>query len=120
MKKTILSIALIAGVFMMSNLNIANAALEPSVMITLEDDDFVDVKLEDLNEDVQNAIREISETYNVTSIKYNSEKKITKVTGTSKEDQSEKVFVLDDEGKAADSKHEHSSEVKEETHTPKL
>ncbi|MDD2298793.1 MAG: hypothetical protein PHR52_00390, partial [Fermentimonas sp.] len=86
MKKTILSIALIAGVFMMSNLNIANAALEPSVMITLEDDDFVDVRLEDLNEDVQNAIREISETYNVTSIKYNSEKKITKVTGTSKED----------------------------------
>ncbi|MDD4778401.1 MAG: hypothetical protein PHV53_08960 [Fermentimonas sp.] len=110
MKKVILSIALIAGVFAMTGLNTANAAEQPSIIITLEDDGFVDVKLEDLNEAVQNAIQEISATYDVKSIKYNNEKKITKVTASKKEDQSQKVFILDDEGK----------EVKKETHTPEL
>lgn len=118
MKKVILSIAIIAGVFLMTNINNANASDQPTITISLQDDGFVKVEIEGLNENVQSAIKEIAATYEVTLVQYNSDQKVTKVTGTSKEDKSEKVFLLNDEGKAADSQNEQSSEVEEEAQTP--
>ncbi len=106
MRKIILSIAFIATIALVGNLYIVNAAEGPTIMISLQDDGFVNVEIKDLNENVQNAINEIADTYDLTLVQYNSEIDITKVTGTSKEDQSEQVFLLDNEGKAADLQNE--------------
>ena len=59
---------------------------------------FVEVKLEDLNEKVQEAVRTISETYELNSLQYNAEKQITKIEATKKDDQSKKTFYLDKDG----------------------
>jgi len=69
------------------------------IFAVMQDDGFADVKFEDLNENVQKAVRSFTEKYDINSLQYNAEKKITKVTATSKEDQSEKIVYLDDEGK---------------------
>ena len=98
MKKMILSIAVIVSMFLMTNLNIANANNQPVILNVTEDDGYVEVKLEDLNEKVQSAIQEISATYEVSNITYNVEKKITKVKAKNKADQTEKVFKFDDDG----------------------
>lgn len=119
MKKLILSIAIIAGVLIMSNINTANASEQPTITISFEDDGYVEVKIDDLNENVKNAISEIAVTYDVKTVKYNSEKKLTKVIGTNKEDQTEKVFIFNDEGKDVEKLHENSSELEEKMHTPK-
>jgi predicted Zn-dependent protease len=72
----------------------------PSIemMYAMQDDGFVEVKLEDLNEKVQEAVRTISETYELNSVQYNAEKQITKVEATNKDDQSKKTFYLDNDG----------------------
>jgi predicted Zn-dependent protease len=63
-----------------------------------QDSDFVNIKLEELNENVQAAIRTINQTYEVNSLQYNAEKQITKVEATKKDDQSKKTFYLDKDG----------------------
>ena len=84
-----------------------------------QNDGFVEVKLEDLNENVQSAIREIGNTYDISTITYSSDQKITKVKSKSKADQTEKVFKFDDEGKelqhkAKDREFEKAQELREE------
>lgn len=64
-----------------------------------QEDGFVNVKFEDLNEKVQAAVRSMLDQYDINVLQYDAEKKITKVTATNKEDQSEKIVYLDDEGK---------------------
>lgn len=118
MKKLILSIAVIACVFMMSGINTANASEQPTITISLEDDGYVEVKTDELNENVQKAINEIAETYEVKTVKYNSEKKLTKVMAVNKEDQTEKVFKFDDEGKSVEKIKENSSEQEVQIETP--
>jgi hypothetical protein len=54
--------------------------------------------MQDLNEKVQEAVRTISETYELNSLQYNAEKQITKVEATKKDDQSKKTFYLDKDG----------------------
>jgi hypothetical protein len=89
----------------MTSVQQVNAAVEqPSISIVLDDsivmdDGFVNVKFEDLNEKVQAAVRTLIEQYDINLLQYNAEKKITKVTATSKDDQSEKIVYFDDEGK---------------------
>ncbi|MFZ6036987.1 MAG: hypothetical protein ACOYU1_01895 [Bacteroidota bacterium] len=82
------------------NVEITSGTQAPSIetMYAMQDDGFVEVKLEDLNEKVQEAVRTISETYELNSLQYNAEKQITKVEATKKDDQSKKTFYLDKDG----------------------
>jgi chromosome condensin MukBEF MukE localization factor len=103
MKKVILSIALAAsGIFTSTSVQAANTVNttneKPITEVTLDDDGFVDVKFEELNEKVQAAINALKETYDIDVIKYNAEKQITKVKVTNKEDQSQKKIYFDNEG----------------------
>lgn len=100
MKKVILSIALMAGIFATANIQATNSTIEQPIVETVFDDDgFVDVKFEELNEKVQEAVRGIVQEYDLNALKYNAEKQITKVEATKKEDQSKKTFYFDAEGK---------------------
>ena len=98
MKKMILSIAVIAGMFLMTNLNNVNASEKPTISIVTENDGFVEVDLKDLNEKVQASINELANEYDVKSIKYNTEKQLTKVVLIKKDDQSTKKVYLNDNG----------------------
>lgn len=103
MKKVILSIALAAsGIFTSTSVQAANTVNttneKPIIEVTLDDDGFVEVKFEELNEKVQAAINALKETYDIDVIKYNAEKQITKVKVTNKEDQSQKKIYFDNEG----------------------
>lgn len=69
------------------------------IFAAMQDDGFVNVKFEDLNEKVQAAVRSMLDQYDINVLQYDAEKKITKVTATNKEDQSQKIVYLDDEGK---------------------
>lgn len=73
---------------------------KPSVEVSygMQDDGYVDIKFEALNEKVQEAVRAISEKYDLTALKNNAEKKLFKVVGTSKEDKTEKTFYLNENG----------------------
>ena len=64
-----------------------------------QNDGFVETKLENLNDNVQSAIRELGSTHEVATITYNKDTKVTKVKSTNRADQTEKVFSFDDEGK---------------------
>src|SRR5690554_2485384 len=98
MKRMILSIAVIAGMFLMTNLNNVNASEKPTISIVTENDGFVEVDLKDLNEKVQASINELANEYDAKSIKYNTEKQITKVVLIKKDDQSTKKVYLNDNG----------------------
>ena len=98
MKKMILSIAVIAGMFLMTNLNNVNASEKPTISIVTENDGFVEVDLKDLKEKVQASINELANEYDVKSIKYNTEKQLTKVVLIKKDDQSTKKVYLNDNG----------------------
>lgn len=64
-----------------------------------QDDGFVAVKVEELNEKVQATIVALGEAYQIDALFFNAEKQITKVDATNKDDQSKKMFYLDAEGK---------------------
>lgn len=98
MKKIILSIAIIASVFLMTNINVANASEKPTISIVTEDDGFVEVSLQDLNENVQASIKSFTNEYDVKSLKYSAEKQLTKVELIKKDDQSSKKVLLNDSG----------------------
>lgn len=103
MKKIILSIALISGVISLASIQATTIGGGEEVFhittAVFEDDGFVDVKFEELNEKVQAAVQEIIRDYEVKALKYNAAKKITKIEAAKRDDQSSKVFLLDDEGK---------------------
>ncbi|HAC74240.1 MAG TPA: hypothetical protein DCF46_11665, partial [Porphyromonadaceae bacterium] len=91
-----------SGIFTSTSVQAANTVNttneKPIIEVTLDDDGFVDVKFEELNEKVQAAINALKETYDIDVIKYNAEKQITKVKVTNKEDQSQKKIYFDNEG----------------------
>ena len=98
MKKMILSIALIAGMFAMTNVSVANASSQPNTsIIAQQQDGYVDVQLEDLNDQVRSSINELSSEHDIKSIQYNSEKNLTKVEIV-KSDQSTKTVFFKDNG----------------------
>ncbi len=67
--------------------------------INQTDDGFKTVKLEELNTQVQAAIKGYDANYTIKSLTYNAEKSLTKVTLISKTDSKEKVVILNAEGK---------------------
>lgn len=100
MKKVILSIALATGIFAVTTVQATNASInKANIEVAFEDDGFVDVKFEELNEKVQEAVRVVAEEYDLNALQYNAEKQLTKVVGTKKDDQSKKTFYFDVEGK---------------------
>ncbi len=79
--------------------SVENDTVKVAVTQTTGDEDvYVDVKLEDLNEAVQTAIKGFMEDYDVKTLGYNTEKQLTKVTLSAKADQAEKIVILNDEG----------------------
>ncbi len=99
MKKIILSIALIAGVFTTTAVQASTQVIEkPIIEITSDDDGFVNIKFEELSEKVQEAVRALVQNYDLNALKLNAEKQLTKVEATKKEDQTQKVFYFDAEG----------------------
>lgn len=100
MKKVFLSVALVTGIFATANIQATNSTVEqPITEVTFNDDGFVDVKFDELNEKVQDAVRAVAEYYDLNTLQYNAEKEITKVVCTKKDDQSQKIFYFDVEGK---------------------
>ncbi|MDO5523738.1 MAG: hypothetical protein Q4G48_06805 [Bacteroidia bacterium] len=99
MKKVILSIALIAGIFAVTNVQAANTITEqPIIEVIVDDDGYVDVKFEDLNEKVQEAVTGVAQEFDLNVLQYNAEKQLTKVEATKKDDQTKKTFYFDAEG----------------------
>lgn len=100
MKKIFLSIALVTGIFAAANIQATNLTMEqPTTVVTFNDDGFVDVKFDELNEKVQDAVRTVAEYYDLNALQYNADKEITKVVCTKKDDKSQKIFYFDIEGK---------------------
>jgi len=93
---------------------------KPSAALSygMQDDGYTDIQLAALNEKVKEAVRKIAEKYEITALKSNAEKQLTKVVGTSKEDKSEKTFILDEKGEEV--KPETAPAEKEVTEVPKL
>lgn len=121
MKKVILSVAIIAGMLITTNVYKVQAVQEqPTVAVVLDDDGFVEVQLQDLSEVVQTAINAFTQEYDITSLKYNAEKQLTKVKLTKKDDQSVKKVYLDAEGKEveAPAKAEEPQRTEEEIEIP--
>ena len=103
MKKVILSVALILGIIgatQAQNQNNGQIQQDQTTVISnqSQDNGFKDVKLEELNEKVQAAIRALAESYEIDSLQFNEAKQITKVEATKKDDQSKKTFYFDVEG----------------------
>jgi hypothetical protein len=121
MKKMILlSVAMITGLVILTNVQkVCAIELQPSVTMVLEDDGFVDVKLQDLGEAVQVAVNAFTREYDVTALKYNAEKQLTKVVLMKKDDQSEKVVYLDAEGKETSPAAPKEEQKQETEETPK-
>ncbi len=119
MKKVILSVAIIAGMLITTNIQKVHAIQEqPSVTIILDEGDgFVEVQLQDLSEVVQAAISAFTQEYDIKALKYNAEKQLTKVKLTKKDDQSAKTVYLDAEGKEveAPAKTEEPERIEQET-----
>ena len=100
MKKMILTIAMIAGMSAIANIQTLQAASHFQIETVSQDENgFVEVKLEELNPEVQAAVKALLEDYDVKVLKHNVEKQLTKVVLTNKQDQSEKKVLLDEKGK---------------------
>lgn len=116
MKKVILSVAIVAGMLVATNVQKVHATQEqPTIAVTLEDDGFADVQLQDLSEVIQSAIGSFAQEYDIKALKYNAEKQIAKVVMTNKDDQSEKTIYLNAEGSEVEAP---ESEAVQEGGTP--
>ena len=104
-KELFLSVAVTLFVFGCANANAnkeantSNVETEEIVVSDLILDEFKDVNLEDLSEQVREAINAYQEAYTTKSLAYDEATKQVKVTLISKADESEKVVILDEEGK---------------------
>lgn len=123
MKKVILSVAIIAGMLISTNIQKVHAIQEqPSITMILDDDGFVDVQLQDLSEVVQAAVNAYAQEYDIKALKYNAEKQLTKVKLVKKDDQSTRKVYLDAEGKEveAPAKTEEPERMEQETPSAEL
>ncbi len=115
MKKMILSFVVIAGMFLMTNSNVANASEKPSISIVTEDDGFVEVRLQDLNEKIQASINDLTSEYDVQTLKYNEEKKLTKVVLIKKDDQTTKKVYFNENGEKIEKDKDANKNVERES-----
>jgi len=102
MKKLILTAALFTSMgsfaFAQSNDSIPQAE-QPFLIVEAIQDDYKEISLGDLNENVQAAIKAFEETDDVKKLEYDSTLKQTRVTLEDKVSKGEKVVILDDDGK---------------------
>jgi len=104
MKKIVLSFALMLGAISFANAQSVNQDSvsvnnEQAVAMAQNPDEWKEVKTEDLAEKVRTVVEGFEADYTVKSVLYNETTKQAKITLTSKTDASEKVVVLDEEGK---------------------
>lgn len=104
MKTVILSFAILLGATAYADDTKKDTCVSTVPMFAYENlviaDEYKEVEISDLNENVQKAIEALKgETFEVSKLEYNSEKQETKVTLKSKEEGSEKTVILDNEGK---------------------
>ena len=98
MKRIILCAALLVGCVTFANAWTISSETVSTVQIT--DNDYKEVALADLSQVVQNAVKELAgEDYDVKKVEFNAEKEFTKVTFLKTEDNTEKVVILNKEGK---------------------
>ena len=100
MKKIILFAILLAGGISFAS---AQSTTEPQTVATTQvvvTDGYKEVALTDLSEAVQAAVKNLAgDTFDVKKVEFNEEKGLTRVTLTSKADATEKVVILDKDGK---------------------
>jgi len=103
MKKMMLLVALMIGASIFVNANTLQdqdpTAITEKTTAVMEDEGYAVVKMDALNAKVKETIQNYSNDFTVKALSYNSDKKLTKVTLVSKADNSEKVVILDNEGK---------------------
>jgi len=100
MKKIILFAILLGGGITFAG---AQSTSEPQTVTTEQvvvTDGYKEVALKDLGEAVQTAVKNLAgDTFDVKKIELNEEKGLTRVTLTNKADATEKVAILDKDGK---------------------
>ena len=75
-------------------------APDEQIIQVVTTDEYKEVALTDLCAGLQEAIKNLAgETFEVQKVEFNAEKALTKVTLTNKVDESEKLVILDKEGK---------------------
>ena len=100
MEKIILSAILFIGcaAFAQAKLTLNQHVIVNELIILQEE--YKEVALTDLSEVIQEAVKNLAgDTFEVKKVEFNAEKELTRVTLTNKEDKSEKVSILDKEGK---------------------
>jgi len=100
MKKIILFAILLAGGITFAS---AQSTSEPQTVATEQvaaTDGYKEVALTDLSDVIQAAVKDLAgDTFDVKKVEFNEEKGLTRVTFTNKADASEKVTILDKDGK---------------------
>jgi len=102
MKKIIVFAVLLSGGISFANAQCPNATAPQAVSTqqAVATGEFKEVALSNLSEAVQTAVKNLAgDTFNVKKLELNAAKELTKVTLASKADASEKVVILDKEGK---------------------
>lgn len=99
MKTIVLAIALMVGTGVTTYAQQEMSVNTPIESVAQQEEVFVKIAFDDLNDNVKAAITKLAEEYNIKELGYNVEKKLTKVSLISKADESESVVILDDEGK---------------------
>lgn len=99
MKKIIFAIVVFinVAVFTFAQIGITHSIENIPVAVILEP--YKVVEVDDLNEKVQETITGYKSVYSIKLLEYNESKKQTRVTLEEQDTQTEKVIVLDDEGK---------------------
>lgn len=100
MKKILLSAIILAGSATFANAQFSVQPQTTPMVQVVAQDEFKEVDLKTLSGTIQQAVVALAgETFAVKKVEFNAEKELTRVTLTNKEDNSEKIVVLDKEGK---------------------
>jgi len=101
MKKIILLAILFSGCVAFTNAQSANEPqTAPTEQTVTTDDGYKAVALTDLSAVIQDSVKNLAgDTFDVKKVELNADKALTRVTLTNKADATEKVVVLDKDGK---------------------
>lgn len=99
MKKLVLAVAMFMSV---ASLTFAQPLLSSVVIVSATEamqDDFKEVSVENLNDNVKATVTGYEEGYTVKKLEYSDSLKQTRVTLEDKSSKAEKIVILDDDGK---------------------
>jgi len=99
MKKLVIAVAVFMSVGTMAFAQSNDSMADNQVATQVVQDAFKEVKLENLGEKVQAAVNAYNEAYTVKKLELDEAQKLARVTLEDKSTKSEKVVVLDEEGK---------------------